>query len=82
MHRRCMQIALRLARRAGAAGEVPVGAVVTTTRASDGKVEIVARAENRRVRDCDPVGHAEIEALRKAGARLGNWYLFYPVLLQ
>jgi tRNA(Arg) A34 adenosine deaminase TadA len=34
---------------------------------------VVAEAENRRVRDCDPTAHAEVLALRAAGRHLGNW---------
>ena len=55
-------------RRAGAAGEVPVGAVVL-----DSAGTVVAEAENRRVRDLDPTAHAEILALRAAGRQLANW---------
>ena len=64
-----MQRALDEARAAGAAGEVPVGAVVI----KDG--ELVAIGQNRSVRDHDPSAHAEIMALRSAGARLGNYRL-------
>jgi len=48
-------------------GEVPVGAVVVY----DGKV--IARGNNRVVRDSDPTAHAEIVAMRAAGAVLGNY---------
>lgn len=48
-------------------GEVPVGAVVV----HDG--EIIARGNNRVVRDSDPTAHAEIVAMRAAGAVLGNY---------
>jgi tRNA(adenine34) deaminase len=61
-----MEEALRCARRALEMGEVPVGAVVVR----DG--EIVARGWNRNISDCDPSGHAEIIALRSAGAQIGN----------
>lgn len=61
-----MQMALEQARLAAEAGEVPVGAVVV----SDG--QIVGRGQNRNLRDNDPSAHAEIVALREAGARLGN----------
>jgi tRNA(adenine34) deaminase len=47
-------------------GEVPVGAVVV----SDGRV--IGRGWNRNLADHDPTAHAEIVALREAGATLGN----------
>jgi tRNA(adenine34) deaminase len=58
--------ALRSAQRALEAGEVPVGAVVVC----DGK--IVGRGWNRNISDSDPTAHAEIVALREAGAAIGN----------
>jgi len=61
-----MEEALRSAQRALEAGEVPVGAVVVC----GGK--IVGRGGNRSLADCDPTAHAEIVALREAGAALGN----------
>jgi len=64
-----MQRALALAGEAGAAGEVPVGAVV----AHDG--EILAEGANRVIRDSDPSAHAEIVALREAARRAGNYRL-------
>jgi tRNA(adenine34) deaminase len=61
-----MEEALRAAQRALEAGEVPVGAVVVHA----GK--IVGRGWNRNLTDSDPTAHAEIVALRQAGAHLGN----------
>jgi tRNA(adenine34) deaminase len=61
-----MEEALRAAQRALEAGEVPVGAVVVC----EGK--IIGRGGNRNLTDCDPTAHAEIIALREAGAALGN----------
>src|SRR5271157_614537 len=61
-----MEAALRAAQRALEAGEVPVGAVVVHA----GK--IVGRGYNRNLTDSDPTAHAEIVALRQAGANLGN----------
>jgi tRNA(adenine34) deaminase len=61
-----MNEALRCAQRALEAGEVPVGAVVV----SEGK--IVGRGFNRNILDHDPTAHAEVIALREAGAALGN----------
>lgn len=64
-----MGAALELARRAWREGEVPVGAVVVR----DG--QIVGRGHNRPVSGHDPSAHAEIEALRDAARRLGNYRL-------
>ncbi|MCK2184738.1 tRNA adenosine(34) deaminase TadA [Halomonas getboli] len=65
-----MHRALDQARLAGEAGEVPVGAVVV-----DAAGEIVGRGFNAPVAGHDPSAHAEIRALRDAGARLGNYRL-------
>ncbi len=61
-----MEEALRCARRAPEAGEVPVGAIVVC----DGKV--VGRGWNQNISNSDPTAHAEVVALREAGATLGN----------
>lgn len=61
-----MQEALRAAQRALEAGEVPVGAVVV----HEGK--IVGRGFNRNIAESDPTAHAEVVALREAGAAIGN----------
>jgi tRNA(adenine34) deaminase len=61
-----MEEALRCAQRALEIGEVPVGAVVVR------ESEIVGRGWNRNIADCDPTAHAEIVALREAGATVGN----------
>jgi tRNA(adenine34) deaminase len=61
-----MEEALRAARRALEAGEVPVGAVVVC------QGSIVGRGWNRNIADSDPSAHAEILALRDAGTALGN----------
>lgn len=60
-----MRRALELAAEAAAAGEVPVGAVVTL---SD---EIVAETRNAMRGSSDPTAHAEMEAIRAAAAKLG-----------
>ena len=64
-----MEQALEEARAAQGEGEVPVGAVV----AIDGQV--VARAHNLPLALNDPTAHAEILALRAAGAALGTYRL-------
>jgi tRNA(adenine34) deaminase len=64
-----MREALALAREAGQAGEVPVGAVALL----DGAV--VGRGRNRREEDQDPSAHAELLAVRDAARRLGRWRL-------
>jgi len=65
-----MRLALALAKRAGQAGDVPVGAVIV-----NGQGQCIAQAENQRQRTHDPTAHAEILALRQAGMALGTWYL-------
>jgi tRNA(adenine34) deaminase len=64
-----MRRALELARSAADSDEVPVGAVVY--RGS----EIIAEAANCREATNDPVGHAELLALSRAGQRLQEWRL-------
>ncbi len=64
-----MQAALAEARAAEASGEVPVGAVIIANG------EILARGQNRVLRDTDPTAHAEMVALRAAAAALGNYRL-------
>ena len=61
-----MERALTEAQAAQQAGEVPVGAVIVR----DG--ELIAAGQNRTLRDHDPSAHAEIVALRAAGAHLRN----------
>lgn len=64
-----IEAALEEARQAAEAGEVPIGAVIVQEGA------ILARAQNRVLRDNDPTAHAEIVALRAAAAALGNYRL-------
>jgi len=63
-----MTIAIEEARAAGAAGDVPVGAIVV-----DASGAIIGRGRNRREVDQDPTAHAEIVALRDAARSLGHW---------
>ena len=64
-----MAAALEEARRAGDAGEVPIGAVV----AIDGA--IVGRGFNQPIASHDPTAHAEIVAIREAARQVGNYRL-------
>lgn len=61
-----MRRALDLAAEAMAAGEVPVGAVVTKNG------EIIAEARNAMRSHLDPTAHAEMVAIRAAAAKLGE----------
>ena len=65
-----MRDALREAEAAGAAGDVPVGAVVLSPAGAT-----IGRGRNAREAEGDPTAHAEIIALRQAAARLGEWRL-------
>jgi len=69
MHDTFMREALTLARASGAAGEVPVGAVVVM----DGQV--IGRGRNQPITAHDPTAHAEVVALRDAAAHAGNYRL-------
>ncbi len=64
-----MEAALEEARRGGASGEVPIGAVLVV----DGR--IVAAACNQPIAATDPTAHAEILVLREAGRILGSYRL-------
>ena len=68
-HERWMRRCLALAQEAADAGEAPVGAVVV----QQGRE--IAAARNEREAACDVSAHAEILALRRAGAALGRWVL-------
>lgn len=65
-----MEEALEAARAAGAAGEVPVGAVLVSAEG-----EVLARAGNETLARSDPTAHAEVLVIRAAAARLGTPYL-------
>lgn len=64
-----MAKALQLAEQAGAAGEVPVGAIVVKGG------EIVGEGFNQPISGCDPTAHAEIVAMRNAANNLSNYRL-------
>ncbi|PLS28900.1 nucleoside deaminase [Bifidobacterium parmae] len=63
--------ALALARRAAAAGDVPVGALVIDTATGT----VIGRGCNTREVDGDPLAHAEIIAMREAAESRGDWNL-------
>ncbi len=64
-----MRLALEEAALAASAGEVPVGAVII------GGEEILARGHNSPIALSDPSAHAELLAIRRAAAALGNYRL-------
>jgi tRNA(adenine34) deaminase len=65
-----MVAALDVARSALAAGEVPIGAILL-----DPSGAVIASAHNERETLHDPTAHAEVVALRRAGAALAAWQL-------
>lgn len=69
-----MRLALEEARAAAQAGEVPIGALLVR----DG--QILARAGNRTINDCDPTAHAEMVVLRAAARALANYRLLDTTL--
>ena len=69
-----MDEALKLAKEAAQAGEVPVGCVITLGE------EIVGRGRNRREEFGSALAHAEIEAINEACTRLGGWRLWQCTL--
>lgn len=64
-----MKEAIRQARKAEALMEVPIGCVIVY----EGK--IIARGYNRRNTDKNTISHAEMNAIRKASRKLGDWRL-------
>jgi len=64
-----MRMALDLAREAENAGEVPVGAVVVLGD------RVIGRGRNSPISFNDPTAHAEMLAIREAGAAIGNYRL-------
>lgn len=65
-----MRLALQEAGRAPEHGDVPIGALVLAPEGA-----VLGAGHNVRERDADPVGHAEVVALRAAAQRLGTWRL-------
>lgn len=68
-HERWMREAIKSAREAALAGEVPVGTCIVIDE------ELLAVAGNRTRVDCDPTAHAEMVALRAAAKKFGNYRL-------
>lgn len=66
---RFMKAAIGQAKKAEALEEVPIGCVIV----KDGK--IIARGYNRRNTDKNTLSHAELNAIRKASKKLGDWRL-------
>lgn len=66
---RYMTLALEQARAALTAGEVPVGAVIVLGET------VLASAHNLRETDCNPLAHAETEAIKKAALAVRDWRL-------
>ncbi len=68
-HEKFMREALRQADKAQALQEVPIGCVIV----KDGTV--IARGYNRRNTEKNTLSHAELNAIRKASRKLGDWRL-------
>lgn len=64
-----MKEAIRQARKAYALGEVPIGCVIVCGD------KIIARGYNRRNTDKNTLSHAELNGIRKASRKLGDWRL-------
>ena len=67
-YKELMQQALLLAKEAANHGDVPVGAIIV-----DEKGEVIGRGKNERVKNNDPLAHAEIVAIKDAASKLANW---------
>ncbi|MCR5399889.1 MAG: tRNA adenosine(34) deaminase TadA [Lachnospiraceae bacterium] len=64
-----MKEALKQARKAAAIGEVPIGCVI------EYQGRIIGRGYNRRKTDKNTLSHAELNAIRKASKKMGDWRL-------
>lgn len=67
--RQFMQLALKEAEKAGALGEVPIGAIIVYHG------EVIARASNLRETTQNAVTHAELMAIQQACEKIGSWRL-------
>lgn len=66
---RFMRLALELGQQAARSGEVPIGAVLVR------EGEVIGQGFNAPISRHDPTAHAEIQALREAAERIGNYRL-------
>ena len=64
-----MKEAIKQARKAASIGEVPIGCVIVY------EDKIIARGYNRRTTDKNTLAHAELQAIKKASRKLGDWRL-------
>lgn len=71
---RFMRRALELAAEAGLKGEIPIGAVIVFDKGG-GDLAVVSEAANLKETNADPLGHAEVLAIRAAAEKLGRWRL-------
>ncbi|KRO76655.1 MAG: CMP deaminase [Actinobacteria bacterium BACL4 MAG-120920-bin74] len=67
-YKELMQQALLLAKDAANHGDVPVGAIIV-----DEKGAVIGRGKNERVKNNDPLAHAEMVAIKDAASKLSNW---------
>jgi tRNA(adenine34) deaminase len=67
-YKELMHQALLLAKEAAIAGDVPVGAVVV-----DDSGVVIGSGKNERVKNNDPLAHAEMVAIKSAAKNLSNW---------
>ncbi|MEG0805883.1 MAG: tRNA adenosine(34) deaminase TadA [Lachnospiraceae bacterium] len=68
-HEKYMKQAIKLAKKAGTMGEVPIGCIIVYEK------KIIARGYNRRNTDKITLAHAELTAIRKASRVMGDWRL-------
>ena len=64
-----MKEAIKQAKKAWKLGEVPIGCVIVSEE------KIVGRGYNRRTIDKNTLAHAELQAIRRAGKKMGDWRL-------
>jgi tRNA(adenine34) deaminase len=67
-YKELMQQALLLAKEAANHGDVPVGAIIVDTKGA-----VIGKGKNERVKNNDPLAHAEIMAIKDAASKLSNW---------
>jgi tRNA(adenine34) deaminase len=69
-YKQLMQQAIELARQASNFDDVPVGALIVNEQG-----EVLSTGHNLREKNNDPTAHAEINAIKNAGNKIGNWRL-------